>query len=168
MLTRQYRLQTGSFNVDPTGLRGKQRGEYVTYNHTALIKELGEALDEIDWKPWTSGDYFNRDNYVKELVDAWHFFLNLLLVAVPRNEVGSGSIVQMADEFYARYFDKAEVNARRQIDGYDGRSTKCTCGRAMEDLPRGELVRPGDNSFEYGRICPCGRWHRDAPVSDSD
>jgi hypothetical protein len=162
MLTRQWRLQVGSFKRDPITMIGAERAAYVTINHTALIKELGEALDEIHWKDWEDNDYLNREQYVKELVDALHFLMNLLLIAVHRNEVGTGSISDLASEIYSRYFDKAAVNAKRQEEGYDGVSTKCSCGRDVGDLPRGELVRPGDAGAERGRICPCGRWHPDA------
>lgn len=158
MLVRQYDLQM-SMGIDPTALRGKERGEYVTMNHTALIKELGEALDEIAWKPWSvDKDTFNREAYVKELVDAFHFLMNLLLVAYePHKMVG---IDDLAFEFFRLYIQKAEVNRQRAESGtYDGKATKCSdCGRAIEDGARRVLQDHIYQGTEYhAYTCICGR-----------
>lgn len=159
MLIRQYDLQCVSFNVDPTALRGEERGQYVTWNYAALIKELGEALDEIAWKPWSvDKDSFNREAYLKELVDAFHFLLNLVLVAY--EPVGMVNIHDLAYEFFRLYIQKAEVNRQRAESGtYDGKATKCSdCGRAIEDGARRVLQDHIYQGTEYhAYTCICGR-----------
>jgi hypothetical protein len=162
-LCRQYALQVTSYNTIPGKLDGEERGRYVTYNHTALIKELGEALDEIAWKPWSvDKTTFNRRLYLKELADAFHFFENLILVAL----LDGQDIPSLALEFAKMYFDKADVNTERMASGtYDGFSTKCPdCGRAVEDGERKQYADELNLSpalLQYVRReayhCQCGR-----------
>lgn len=121
---RQLELQRSSFNVDPPSLGDDARDEFIRWNVVALSDELHEALDEVHWKPWADASgWKDRDAYVKELVDALHFLVNLFLAAGATSE-----------EVALRYLAKAEVNAARQAAGYDGVSTKCDhCGRATDE-----------------------------------
>ena len=124
LLQAQRELQQESFDTDPIELCGQARAEYIRWNVLALEDELHEALQELRWKPWTTpedqGRWVHRDAYVKELVDALHFLLNLFLVA----DVQSREVVD-------RYFAKREVNAQRQRDGYAG--AKDSDGRATDE-----------------------------------
>jgi dimeric dUTPase (all-alpha-NTP-PPase superfamily) len=124
MMQHQLELQCSSFGVNPTELVDEKRDEFIRWNVIALTDELHEALNEVKWKPWAEGHGFvDRDAYVKELIDAWHFLMNLLLAANVS-----------AEEFNDRYFAKARVNADRQAAGYDSQSTKCdNCGRALDE-----------------------------------
>jgi len=123
IFARQRELQTRSFGVDPASLDENERVRYVIDMNMALQDELHEALGEIGWKPWATSRHFNRDAYVGELIDALHFLVNLFLVA------GAD-----ADEVHNLYLAKANKNARRQQDGYDGLTGKCrVCARALDD-----------------------------------
>lgn len=147
LLSLQQFLQVNAFKINPGGLGDHDRLVYVVNMCTALSAELHEALDEINWKPWTTDDTFHRDAYLKELVDALHFLMNLILVArYPKQ-----SVSDLAAEVFAIYEKKREVNRRRQESGtYDGRSTKCGwCGRAIED---GKRSTDDEDVF----VCPCG------------
>ena len=65
----------------------------------------------------------NEDAAKGELVDVFHFFMNLCMVA----HMGPEELMQ-------RYIEKRNVNAKRQEEGYDGVSTKCPeCKRALDD-----------------------------------
>lgn len=121
---RQLELQRSSFGIDPLSMSDDDRDEFLRWNALAIEDEIHEALAEVNWKPWASASGFkDRDAFVKELVDALHFFVNMCLAA--------GAT---ADEIVARYFAKADVNAKRQTEGYDGISTKCPeCGRASDE-----------------------------------
>ncbi|MGH2650490.1 MAG: dUTP diphosphatase [Actinomycetota bacterium] len=104
---RQLELQEGSFGVHPDHLRGEARREYIRVNILAAVAELMEVLEVFDWKPWapphgTFGETKHR-RALEELVDVWHFVLNLLLVLGVEPE-----------EFVTEYFRKADVNERRQ------------------------------------------------------
>lgn len=89
----------------------------------ALEMELAEALDEMGWKPWASSRHFNVDAVQGELIDAWHFFMNLCFIAGLTPE-----------KLFELYKVKNEKNVARQLAGYDGVSTKCPkCKRALDD-----------------------------------
>ena len=89
----------------------------------ALDDEIHEMINEIGWKPWATSKHINRDAAVSEMVDAWHFFMNILL-ALDVDEA----------EFTRLYYAKHDKNAKRQQEGYDGVSTKCPqCKRAYDD-----------------------------------
>jgi dimeric dUTPase (all-alpha-NTP-PPase superfamily) len=123
VFAQQLRLQIESYDLDPQDLMAEDRAEFIRWNVLALEDELHEALNEVGWKPWATSRHLNRDAYKKELVDALHFFTNLCLVA------GIS-----ADELIAGYFEKAERNAQRQVEGYDGVTTKCpNCKRELDD-----------------------------------
>jgi hypothetical protein len=92
----------------------------------ALIKELGEALDEIGWKPWANypgGPDINADAFDAEMVDAWHFFMNMMLIRG-----------MTPDQLYRGYLRKNQINHNRISNGYDGVSSKCpVCHRELTD-----------------------------------
>lgn len=96
----------------------------MTFNHSALVIELSEFMQEVGWKDWAAPrGWVNRDNAIKELVDAGHFLANLLCALD----------VSDAEWEYA-YRAKQEVNRQRQRDGYDGVTGKCPiCRRSYDD-----------------------------------
>jgi dimeric dUTPase (all-alpha-NTP-PPase superfamily) len=123
MLEMQRELQVKHYGAAPDTLEGKERIQFVKDMHIALTDELHEALAEVSWKPWAKAEYFNEAAYKGELVDAFHFFMNLMM---------AGHIT--AEDLFEGYVKKNALNAKRQIEGYDGVSTKCPgCGRALDD-----------------------------------
>lgn len=99
------------------------RAQFVRDMVLSLEDELHEALNEVGWKPWAKSRHFNTEAFQSELIDCWHFFLNLMLVA------GMDE-----DDLVAGYFAKRGVNIARQNLGYDGQSGKCPeCKRALDD-----------------------------------
>jgi dimeric dUTPase (all-alpha-NTP-PPase superfamily) len=146
MFHAQWKLQRESFGVDPLRMHGEERMEYIRMNFIAIIKELGELLDETGWKPWASSNHVNCDLAVGEGVDAWHLFMNLMLavsgIEIAPDSDGRIEIQRFVDHFVMRYFGKNEVNAQRQEDGYDGVSSKCpVCKR---ELTESGLIRNPD------------------------
>lgn len=122
-LDAQHELQVKSFGADPKDLTTEEGLEWIRWNVLALEDELHELLAETGWKPWAKSKHINRDAYVSELVDAFHFLMNLMLV-----------VDCDADEFLAKYAEKRGINAQRQAEGYDGVTGKCPkCRRALDD-----------------------------------
>lgn len=122
-LDAQHQLQINSFGADPKTLDDESKLEWIRWNMLALMDELHEALAETGWKPWAKSKHVARDAYVSELVDAFHFLMNLMLV-----------VDCDADEFLAKYFEKRGINEARQAAGYDGITGKCPdCKRALDD-----------------------------------
>lgn len=136
MLGMQRNLQVESYGRDPGTMDMDEKIQFIKDMHIALTDEMHELLGEVDWKPWTHGErQINYDGAKKELVDVWHFFMNLMLV-----------LGMSTDDLYKAYMKKRQVNADRQANGYDGRSTKCgNCGRALEDVTLHDIKLPGTN-----------------------
>lgn len=138
-LRRQDRLQTkmgeaSGVTKSPYAMTSDELAEFITWNMTALIKELSEATDEVGWKPWASSRHINVDQAIGEMVDAWHFFLNMMLAM---GSWGNLNIDQLAEMFDTGYKAKNDKNLRRQIEGYDGVSDKCPqCHREMSSVLR--------------------------------
>lgn len=96
----------------------------------AAIKEIGEALDETSWKPWTTGRPVLRKHSVgSELSDAFQFIMNMWFAAYPEL-----SDDELADRMVAILEAKLAINESRRVSGYDGVSSKCPrCKRALDD-----------------------------------
>ena len=123
MLALQKKMQIESYGADPTKLTGVKRIQFVKDMKLALEAELQEAMDEIGWKPWATSRHFNEEAFKNELVDGFHFFMNLVLAAD-----------MDAKELYDRYLAKRQKNIQRQLTGYDGVTGKCqVCKRALDD-----------------------------------
>lgn len=69
----------------------------------AIMVELAELLEEVNFKWWKIPHPVDRDKIKEELVDVFHFFVSLCL------KVGI-----TAEELYAAYLAKNEENLRRQ------------------------------------------------------
>jgi len=71
----------------------------------ALLHEVCELDDELNWKPWKNPQDLdqNRDRRLDEMADILHFFLQLAL------DQGFS-----ADDLFAAYQRKHEENRRRQ------------------------------------------------------
>lgn len=146
MLDMQRELQRAAYRIDPASLPPTEKIQFIKDMTLALTDELHEVLAEVDWKPWTHGErQINVENYKKELVDCWHFFQNLML-----------AVDMTSDELYEMYVKKRQVNANRQLQEYDGRSTKCpACKRALEDVSLTEIKISGTNITDVV-LCACG------------
>lgn len=146
MIALQLKLQTEKMkDGDPRNLTGDARADFIRSNAYALEDEVHEATAECSWKPWAKADFVNRDAFINEMVDAWHFFMNMMLAVSPGH-----TPEQLAEEFFGKYVAKNQVNAQRQDDQYTG--IKCPqCHREIEAGNR-------TNSFPQDLIsCPCGK-----------
>jgi dimeric dUTPase (all-alpha-NTP-PPase superfamily) len=75
----------------------------------AMLSELSELIDEVNFKWWKNEKPVDIDKVRDELVDILHFFVSMCLKA------GMG-----ADELHQRYLNKNKENFARQ----HGRSEK--------------------------------------------
>jgi len=123
MLNMQSELQERSYGQRIEELEGEARIQMFKEMYVALVDELHEALGEMGWKAWATSKHFNEGAVQGELIDAWHFFMNLLILSGLDPE-----------EMFEKYMAKHKKNQQRQVDGYDGVTTKCKgCGRALDD-----------------------------------
>lgn len=151
MVERQRALQV-AFGVHFDTMTDEERIEYIRYCVLALENELHEMLGEIGWKPWAKSKHINVNAAFAELVDAWHFMMNLMLAIMP----GSMHSHDVADRLSAYYHYKSDVNEQRQRSGYDGVSTKCPqCSRALDDFGAIDMEERSDGHMWH--LCSgCG------------
>ena len=123
-IAAQHELQVNTFGKDPkNGLTPDEQMDWIRWNVLALTDELHELMQETGWKPWATSKHINRDAYVSELVDSFHFFMNLMLL-----------VDCSPDELLEKYFHKRKINIQRQAEGYNGVDSKCRmCHRALDD-----------------------------------
>jgi dimeric dUTPase (all-alpha-NTP-PPase superfamily) len=105
MFEMQERFQNRTGNM-PTINHGLNI-EYVKDMSLAAISEVMEALRETPWKPWKKKQEYNQENFQKEIIDLWHFVINL--------SIASGMDYK---ELYKKFVDKNKINIERHKKGY--------------------------------------------------
>jgi hypothetical protein len=148
MIKMQREFNEKSFDLDFVNMSQVERVQYIRDQHQAAVVELTEVLNETEWKPWAKpsslilGPQINRNAYIGELIDVIHFWLNMLF-PVCENMTPT----EIADEIFTRFTMKNRINIQRQLDDYDGRSTKCGgCGRAVDDVAV-QCTRENDQGY---------------------
>ena len=87
--------------------------QWIQKDVLAMISELAELLDEVNFKWWKNPKAINEDDLHGELVDILHFFVSMCIRAG-----------MDADKLYAGYIAKNKENFDRQYGksqkkGYD-------------------------------------------------
>jgi len=80
--------------------------EYQKEMALALMIEVGEFMNEVDWKSWKHNHIEDEEKIKEELIDVWHFLINITLPWM--------SCV----ELYERFEQKNNKNKLRQMEGY--------------------------------------------------
>lgn len=107
MFEKQKKLQMEIFSNEIK--RGEVNYPQLVYTVTALIAEIGEVLQaDKNWKNWKKQkSEVDRDALLDELVDVWHFVVNMsLYLGFDFEDVANG------------FKKKNEVNFKRQKEGY--------------------------------------------------
>lgn len=144
-LNLQNRLQEEAFGISYESMNTDERLVAIKDMVLACTDELHEALAETGWKPWATSRHINYEAFQGELIDAYHFLMNLMLIA------------GMTDEDVDRaYREKNKRNIERQRAGYDGITGKCSgCGRAGDDVVAhgGRMMTFNQGTSQQGVIC---------------
>lgn len=106
-LEKQRQLQKNVYGIDLGELEGDARKDAVRTHVLALLDEVHEVLHEADWKPWKKTSQNDSTAYAEEMVDAFHFFMNLMLI-------GGMSV----EDLLEGYSKKHDENIDRQNNGY--------------------------------------------------
>lgn len=124
MFEMQADLQRKSYGAHPADIKTpEEKIQFIKDMILALEDELHEAMFEIGWKPWATSKHIRKAGFQGELVDAFHFFMNLCM-----------AVEMTPEDLYQQYKKKRLKNAQRQAEGYDAQSTKCPqCTRAYDD-----------------------------------
>ncbi|NMB01201.1 MAG: dUTPase [Firmicutes bacterium] len=104
MLREIFRLQQ-SFDQAVVEKRGLQYSKevWIQKEVLAIISELSEILDEVNFKWWKDAKEIDQERLTEEIVDVLHFFISMCLKA------GIGP-----DELYHAYVRKNQENFSRQ------------------------------------------------------
>ncbi len=99
-----FELQS-RFDSDLAARRGLDYdlGTWLQKEALAIVSELAELLDEVNFKWWKNPRPLNREAIKEELVDILHFFVSMCLKAG-----------FTAEEIYQAYLAKNAENFRRQ------------------------------------------------------
>ena len=150
MLRAQRELQRVMPHGDPARLEGEDRTSFISWNVLALTDELHELLDEVGWKPWATSHHVNQQPALGELVDAWHFMMNLLwaISGLDPYDDPDAAAERLAQALHDGYLAKRAVNEQRQAAGYDGVTGKCP--RCHRDLAESECTPFGCQEDDDG------------------
>lgn len=149
IIQRQRELQT-EYGYDYAKMDLGMRVRTIQDMYVAAQQELGEALNETSWKPWTTGSPYINEAMTGEIVDTLQFILNMLFAQYP-----DLSAENLAELLRYKHEKKVKINRDRLANDYDGVSTKCpSCKRALDEVVTHEIYIA--EIGKYGIVCPCG------------
>ncbi len=110
MFREIFRMQkelNARIGVRPDEMTEEEQQTWTLNYCRALSQELAELTDSVPWKWWAKYQTFDKQNARVEVVDMIHFVVSLAQV-----------LGLSADDVYALYMKKNEVNFQRQDSGY--------------------------------------------------
>ncbi|MDE3068023.1 MAG: dUTPase [Verrucomicrobiota bacterium] len=106
-LFRMQQALNQRIGVKTENLSEAEKIRWVLNYCRAMTQELAELTDSVPWKWWAKYQKFDEQNARVEVVDLFHFLISLAQV------LGLG-----ADDVFAAYVKKNELNFKRQETGY--------------------------------------------------
>lgn len=105
-----FRMQAAlnrRIGVELEGLDEAGKTQWVLNYTRAMQQEMAELIDSVPWKWWAKYQNFDEQNARVEVIDLFHFLVSLAQV-----------LGMSAEDVYAAYVKKNEVNHARQDSGY--------------------------------------------------
>jgi dimeric dUTPase (all-alpha-NTP-PPase superfamily) len=81
--------------------------EYFNLMFIGAITELCEMIEKTKWKPWKKSSKNDIKEIQKELIDVWHFIINLSIACNLE-----------PDTLIKKFIEKNKENNKRQDNGY--------------------------------------------------
>jgi len=106
-LFRMQRSLNQRIGVDLDKLDEAGKTKWVLNYTRAMTQEMAELTDSVPWKWWAKYQKFDEQNARVEVIDLFHFLISLAQV-----------LGMSADDVFAAYVKKNEVNFQRQESGY--------------------------------------------------
>lgn len=106
-LFRMQRALNERIGVHTYEMSEADKTKWVLNYCRAMTQELAELTDSVPWKWWAKYQKFDEQNARVEVVDLFHFLISLAQV-----------LGMSADDVFAAYMKKNEVNFKRQETGY--------------------------------------------------
>ncbi len=113
MFEEQFKLQTKLGTFDKARTSPVMRQMFIDKMLLAVHEEASEIARESISKHinmpfgWKRDVSFNEDKYKKEIIDLWHFTMNLWMIVGGTDQ-----------EFFEMYLDKNHINHERQENEY--------------------------------------------------
>ena len=85
----------------------EEKAKWILNYTRAMQQEMAELTDSVPWKWWAKYQKFYEQNARVEVVDLFHFLISMAQV-----------LGMSADDVFAAYVKKNEVNFKRQDSGY--------------------------------------------------
>jgi dimeric dUTPase (all-alpha-NTP-PPase superfamily) len=106
-LFRMQQALNERIGVRTAAMSEAEKTQWVLNYCRALSQEIAELTDSVPWKWWAKYQKFDEQNARVEVVDLFHFLISLAQV-----------LGMSADDVFAAYVKKNEVNFKRQETGY--------------------------------------------------
>lgn len=106
-LFRMQKSLNDRIGVQTDGMSDEDKTKWVLNYCRAMSQELAELTDSVPWKWWAKYQKLDEQNARVEVVDLFHFLISLAQV-----------LGMSADDVFAAYCKKNEVNFQRQDSGY--------------------------------------------------
>ena len=114
MFKLQKELQEKLGNIKRINSCKENKQQFINQMILAIQEEAVEIIRETAYKNpdyvmlgWKKGQKWNEENFKDELIDMWHFVMNLCI-----------AVDMDSDEFYERYITKNKINIRRENENY--------------------------------------------------
>jgi dimeric dUTPase (all-alpha-NTP-PPase superfamily) len=106
-LFRMQRALNERIGVQMDGMNEEEKTKWLLNYTRAMQQELAELTDSVPWKWWAKYQKFDEQNARVEVVDLFHFLISMAQI-----------LGMSADDVFAAYVKKNEVNFKRQETGY--------------------------------------------------
>jgi dimeric dUTPase (all-alpha-NTP-PPase superfamily) len=106
-LFRMQRALNERIGVHTGDMNEAEKTTWILNYCRAMSQEMAELTDSVPWKWWAKYQKFDAQNARVEVVDLFHFLISLAQV-----------LGMSADDVFAAYVKKNEVNFKRQESGY--------------------------------------------------
>ncbi|MEC8973545.1 MAG: dUTPase [Verrucomicrobiota bacterium] len=106
-LFRMQQALNERIGVQTDGMSDEQKTEWVLNYCRAMGQEIAELTASVPWNWWAKYQKLDEKNARVEVVDLFHFLISLAQV-----------LGMSADDVFAAYVKKNEVNFQRQDSGY--------------------------------------------------
>jgi dimeric dUTPase (all-alpha-NTP-PPase superfamily) len=106
-LFRMQQALNARIGVHTATMTDEEKTKWILNYCRAMTQEIAELTDSVPWKWWAKYQKFDEQNARVEVVDLFHFLISLAQV-----------LGMSADDVFAAYVKKNEVNFKRQESGY--------------------------------------------------
>ena len=106
-LWRMQKALNDRIGVNMEGMSEEEKTKWILNYRRAMTQDIAELTDSVPWKWWAKYQKFDEQNARVEVVDLFHFLISIAQV-----------LGMSADDVFAAYLKKNEVNFKRQDSGY--------------------------------------------------